>query len=190
MRCFISINLDETVKKEIDAAIRQLKPANSDVKWVSADNTHITLKFLGNIGEDIVEGLKEKLSLVVGRHDSFRINLHGVGLFPDKRRPRVVCVNLIDTQALKELQVHVEESAVSIGLSKENRPFSPHLTIGRIKSSIRHNSLFNMIEALKDKDFGNIEADRIYLMKSDLKPTGAEYSILAEFQLRRTKNEQ
>ncbi len=190
MRCFISINLPEDLKRNINEAIEVLKERKPDVKWVPAENLHITLKFLGSTDEEVASQLERKLSALASRHYSFRIGLHGMGLFPDKRRPRVVWIDLTDVEEVKKLQEEVEESAVTYGYSRENRPFSPHLTVGRVRSSAGKNDLLSAVESLKNRDFGNIEVDAFSLMKSDLKPAGAQYTTLSEFHLKRRSNVQ
>jgi 2'-5' RNA ligase len=190
MRCFISVNLDEALKGEIHKAVERLRDEKADVKWVPAGNLHITLKFLGNADEETVARLEERLSPLAERHGSFRMSLHGMGLFPDRRRPRVVWIDLIDAGRLTEIQRDIEQTASSLGFEREDRPFSPHLTIGRIRSPKGTSSLLGAIETLKDKDFGNIEVNAVSLMKSDLKPTGAQYTTLAEFHLRRRTNDE
>lgn len=185
MRCFISVNLDETLKGEIHKAIEKLREGKADVKWVPAENLHITLKFLGNADKETVARLEERLSPLAERYESFYMSLRGIGLFPDRRRPRVVWIDLINAGRLADIQKDIEQTALPLGFEREDRPFSPHLTIGRIRSQRGINPLLGAIETLKDKDFGNIEVNAVSLMKSDLKPTGAQYTTLAEFHLRR-----
>jgi 2'-5' RNA ligase len=188
MRCFIAVNLDDSMKREIGSVITGLKSGNWDVKWVPAENLHITLKFLGETSEDLAERIKRELAVISGRYGHLDLSFRGVGVFPDRKRPRVVWIDLFYPEELRRLQEEVEQILSTIGFEREDRPFSPHLTIGRIRSSRGKDFLLNAMEALKDKDFGNIRADRISLMKSDLKPTGAQYSVVAEFPL--TKEEQ
>jgi 2'-5' RNA ligase len=190
MRCFISVNLDEALKGEIHKAVERLRDGKADVKWVAAGNLHITLKFLGEADEETVARLEDLLPAIAERHHSFRIALRGVGLFPDRKRPRVVWIDIIDGDRLSEIQRDIENAVSSLGFEREDRPFSPHLTIGRIRSPRGTSSLLSAIEALKDKDFGNIEVNVVSLMKSDLKPTGAQYTTLAEFHLRRRTNDE
>lgn len=185
MRCFVSIELPGALKRDIDGAVGLLREGKPDVKWVSAENLHITLKFLGETAEDTVRRLEEEFSAVAGRHSSFRLGLRGMGLFPDDRRPRVVWIDITDTEELRKLQEEVEERAISNGYKKEDRPFSPHLTIGRVRSFARKDYLLGAMEAIKQKDFGNIEVSAFSLMKSDLKPAGAQYTKLSEFHLNR-----
>ncbi len=190
MRCFISINLPEKLKREIHDTTEELRRRKSDVKWVLAENLHITLKFLGEVSEDAVKELQRGLSSVAEKSNSFRMGLRGLGMFPDKRRPRVVWIDLIDTDELKKLQEMVEKATITLGFEKEDRPFSPHLTIGRVKSFMGMGYLLTAVEAIKDKDFGNIGVDAFSLMKSDLKPSGAQYTTLAEFHLKRRSDDQ
>ncbi|HUO76090.1 MAG TPA: RNA 2',3'-cyclic phosphodiesterase [Thermodesulfovibrionales bacterium] len=183
MRSFIAINLDDSLRSEIDRATTALKSGIWDVKWVSPANLHITLKFLGEIPENTVTELKETLSSVVSHHESFALRFKGVGIFPDKRRPRVIWIDLLEAEKLIKLQKEVENSLLTLGFKMEDRPFSPHLTIGRIRSSAGKESLLRAVETLKDKDFGNIGVNNVSLMKSDLKPGGAQYTTIAEFSL-------
>jgi 2'-5' RNA ligase len=190
MRCFVAINLGDSLKKEIGAVVAGLNSGNWDVRWVPAENLHITIKFLGEISEDLAEKVKGKLSEVSGHHRSFEMNFFGVGVFPDRKRPRVVWIDLRYPTELDKLQEEVEDALSTIGLERENRKFSPHLTIGRVRSLKGTESLLSALEGLRDRDFGNIEVGRISLMKSDLKPAGAQYSVMTEFPLTRRNNDQ
>jgi len=190
MRSFIAINLDDSLRTEIDSATAELKSGNWDVKWVSPANLHITLKFLGEIPEDALQGIRDTLLSIAPRHESFAFKLKGVGIFPDKKRPRVIWIDLLESEKLIKLQKEVENSLLTIGFNKEDRPFSPHLTIGRVRSSGGKESLLRAVETLKDKDFGNIGVNKVSLMKSELKPGGAQYTTIAEFSLKRRSNDQ
>jgi 2'-5' RNA ligase len=190
MRSFIAINLDDSLRNEIDKATTSLRSGNWDVKWVAAANLHITLKFLGEISENTVAGLKERLLPIASHHESFAFRLKGVGIFPDKRRPRVIWIDILEPDRLVKLQEEVEHNLLTIGFKREDRPFSPHLTIGRVRSSVDKESLLGAVETLKDKDFGNIGVNKVSLMKSDLKPGGAQYTPIAEFDLKRRNNDQ
>jgi 2'-5' RNA ligase len=190
MRSFVAINLDDSLRNEIDGATAGLKSGNWDVKWVSPANLHITLKFLGEIPEKSVTELKETLSSVVSRHESFVLKFRGVGVFPDKKRPRVIWIDILESDKLVKLQEEVENSLIPYGFEREDRSFSAHLTIGRIRSSGGKESLLRAMETLKERDFGNIEVNNVSLMKSDLKPAGAQYTTIAEFYLKRRSNDQ
>jgi 2'-5' RNA ligase len=118
------------------------------------------------------------------------LKFKGVGIFPDRRRPRVIWIDILESEKLIELQKEVEHSLSLIGFKEEDRPFSPHLTIGRARSSAGKDSLLKAIETLKDRDFGNIGVNNVSLMKSDLRPGGAQYTTMAEFNLKRRSNDQ
>ncbi len=183
MRCFVAVNIEDSLKKEIRSAIGDLTSGRWDVKWVPVENLHITLKFLGDAADDTVQRVKDCLARISKHHGHFEVKLQGVGVFPDRKRPRVVWIDLLNSEKLKKLQAEVEVSSVSIGFYKEDRSFSPHLTIGRIRALRDRDTFIRAIETLSDRDFGNIGVNKISFMKSDLKPTGAQYSIVAEFPL-------
>ena len=186
MRCFIAVNLSASLKREVAAAVKGLAAGNWDVKWVAADNLHITLRFLGTVADDTVERIMELLKTVASGHGSFAVPLRGVGVFPDRRKPRVVWIDIPDSGELTRLQAEVEEACVTIGFTKEDRPFSPHLTLGRIRSMDPKDRepFMRAVETLKDRDFGNIGVNKISLMKSELEPAGARYFIVAEYPLK------
>lgn len=188
IRSFISINLNDALKKEINNLLMDLKKYNFDVKWVPAENLHITLKFLGHIPEETIEKVKERLYNIVFSFKPFRLRFNGMGFFPDKKRPRVIWINISDSDVLKILQEAIEEKLKEIGFAKEERGFSPHLTIGRIRSLRDRERLVELVETIKDREFGIIDVDRVSLMKSDLRPGGAQYSVIAEFLMKRDNN--
>lgn len=188
LRCFISIELDEPVKKSITEATALLKAGKVDVNWVAEEKLHLTLKFLGDTDDGLISRIKEELSRVSSAHTPFNIKVYGAGVLPDLRRPRVVFIGL-DIKAdlaagLKGLQRDIEETMAGLGFKKEDRLFLPHLTIGRVKSPKSKEQLLKMIETLKDRDFGIIYVKKISLMKSELKPKGAQYTIIDEFDLK------
>ncbi len=190
MRCFIAINLNEELKMEIDRLTAHMKKGIRDVRWVPAENLHITLKFLGAVPDESVEEIREVLSQVSAHYSPFDVELRGMGLFPDRKRPRVVWIDILNSEKLIRLQEEVELFTERLGFKREERQFSPHLTIGRVRTPRTGGSLVDAVEELKNTYFGNIRVDMISLMKSDLKPTGAQYSVIAEFPFRRRKDDQ
>lgn len=184
LRCFISIELDGSVKKSITEATALLKAAKVDVNWVAEEKLHLTLKFLGDTDEGLISRIKEELLRLSSAHTPFNIKVYGAGVLPDLRRPRVIFVGLELTKSLKRLQRDIEETMAGLGFKKEDRLFLPHLTIGRVKSPKGKEQLLKMIKTLKDRDFGIIYVKKISLMKSELKPKGAQYTIIDEFDLK------
>ncbi|HAM52277.1 MAG TPA: RNA 2',3'-cyclic phosphodiesterase [Nitrospiraceae bacterium] len=184
LRCFIAIRLSDSLKQEVATVLDDLKRMNADVKWVTPENLHLTLKFLGDIDEGVVPLIRKKLIEISALQSSFTVKLSGMGFFPDKGRPRVVWIDSQDHQGLKNLKEKVEEAMITIGFAREDRTFSPHLTIGRVRTSKNLSSLLSRMQTLKDKDFGNIDVRLVSLMRSELKPKGAEYTTLAEFNFK------
>jgi RNA 2',3'-cyclic 3'-phosphodiesterase len=183
IRCFVAINLDKGLRRDLYHATEALRDIQCDVKWVPMENLHITLKFLGDTPEECIPKIGERLAAISGSHMPFRMKLHGAGIFPDRRRPRVVWIDILDSGEFIKLYEKVEESLAIIGFQKDNRSFTPHLTIGRVRSPKGNASLVGMVEKLKENDFGIIEVEKISLMKSDLKPSGAQYTPVAEYYL-------
>lgn len=188
IRSFISINLNETLKKEINNLLMDLKTHNFDVKWVPVENLHVTLKFLGHITDETVEKVKKKLYNIASSFKPFRLRFNGMGFFPDRKRPRVIWIGISDSDILKILQETIDKRLTEIGFEREERGFSPHLTIGRIRSLRDREKLIGLIDTIKDWKFGSIDVDRVYLMKSDLRPGGAQYSVISEFLMKRDHN--
>jgi RNA 2',3'-cyclic 3'-phosphodiesterase len=180
VRCFIAVAIPEPVKKSIGEAADTLRESGADVKWVAADNIHITLKFLGSTDEEIIEDIKDALAQAVSSYRPFYVRISGAGHFPPGRHPRVVWIGLGDSGVLPDLHGHVDKAMRKFGFPEEGRPFSPHLTIGRVGSDKRMTELLKRLDEFHEKDFGVMEIKGITLMKSILKPAGAEYFSLAE----------
>lgn len=188
MRCFIAINLDDSLKENIDQTIAPLRKGAWDIRWVPAQNLHITLKFLGEIPDSSINGIHQGLSSATAYHKPFLLRFRGFGVFPSERKPRVVWINIEDAGGLRNLHKDIENVMELSGFEKETRPFSPHLTLGRVGSSRGMIGFFRAVETLENRDFGNIEIMKISLMKSELKPAGARYTTMADFAF--TKEEQ
>jgi len=134
VRCFVAIELSDELKREIAARTEALRKSGADAKWVRAGNLHLTLKFLGGVPEDKLPEIEAALTKAVSGHAGFTMKLKDVGVFPDRKRPRVVWVGIEDSDALAAVQKGVEAAMADVGFKPEDRPFSPHLTIGRLKS--------------------------------------------------------
>lgn len=178
LRCFIAIELPQDIKEGIAGKTKRLRAAEADVRWVSPENLHLTLKFLGNTPEDLLEDVREKLSAVAGRHPAFSFGLSGAGAFPDTGRPRVVWIGVRDSGELAGLQGDVDAAMAELGFEAEQRAYSPHLTLGRVKSPRGRIALKEELSRIEDIDFGMVEVREVALMRSQLRPTGASYSRL------------
>lgn len=185
IRSFIALSLNEEIKKAVGELIDGLRKTGADVKWVTPRNLHLTLKFLGSIDESMVSPLSEHLREIAGRHSALSFSLNGTGAFPDQKRPRVIWIGLRMYEPLLEIFREIDEALAGEGFEKESRPFSPHITIGRVRSLKGIDKLMLELVKYKGSSFGEQEVKTIHLMQSTLKPGGAEYSTLFEAPLRR-----
>ncbi len=192
MRAFIAVELPEEIRQEVASLQADLRAAGADVKWVEPVNLHLTLKFLGDIEEAQVGSLKEALRSSTLHLPPFTVSLEGIGAFPKTTFPRVIWVGV--SQGKEELELlaqKVEEATNSLGFPKEERPFSAHLTIGRVAAAkggrttnpswrVRSASgLAGLIKKLQVAEFcGSSPAliDRLILFQSTLSPKGPTYT--------------
>ncbi len=179
------------IKDAIAGVIDKCGLNSKGIKWVSAKNVHLTLKFLGDVKEDLIPDIEKGLALICVKHDVFNINIQGAGAFPNFKYPNVLWIGIDESEELKELYEDIEESMSELGFEKEDRKFSPHLTIGRaigraigrVKERKGIEPVIKELYTFKDTFFGSIEVNEVLLMQSVLKSTGAEYLKIAGFRL-------
>lgn len=160
-----------------------LKCVDADVKWVRPQSVHLTLKFLGDTPEDTIGPLAAKVAEAVASCPPVNLNIDGVGVFPNRNKPRVVWLGLGgETRELSNLHKLVECAASEFGYIPEKRAFKPHLTLGRVRSSRGKGRLMSELEKTKPRELA-IEARELILFKSDLKPSGAVYTALHKLPL-------
>ncbi len=182
VRSFIAILLSDDVRAAVAAEIARLRPLGPRVSWVSPPNLHLTLKFLGELPADALEQVREGLAEAVAGPAPFSLHFGGLGAFPDLTRPRVLWVGVDEgSPAAQALQARVDAALTRRGFPKEERPFSPHLTIGRVRELRGLAPLQQAIGQDARLDFGRLEVAGLSLMKSDLSPAGARYTELATF---------
>jgi 2'-5' RNA ligase len=191
LRTFIAVKLDQELKAVlagIQARLRGAVPPRA-VRWVQPEGIHLTLKFLGDTPLDKVEQVKAALALAAGQVAAFTITVGGVGCFPDARRPRVVWVGVQEPSgSLARLWQAVESQVAPLGFPSEKRPFSPHLTLGRVQryASSEVRDIGQAVAALAAEMVGTQDAmavSAVAYIKSDLRPTGAVYTTLADARL-------
>jgi len=180
LRCFIAIEIPETIRRSIDDNIAVLKNSGAEVKWVACENIHLTLQFLGETEEALIPKIKEALNKILSPYLPFYIRISNVGCFPDGRRPRVIWVGVEGSQPLINLCKDIADAMEGLGYKKEERNFTPHVTIGRVKSNRNIPELSRRLEEVRSIRFSDFEVRNITLMKSELKPSGAKYYSLAE----------
>ena len=183
IRAFIAIDLPPEILQHLEQVSVQLKKRleGVPVRWVPVDNIHLTLKFLGDVSPANVDMLKKILQIEVDGHHAFEISVGGLGAYPSPRRPRVVWVGVEAPAELTAVQNGVESAMARLGYAREERPFSPHLTLGRVSRNAigRDERLIGeSIEAIKLGFLGVARVNEVHLYKSDLQPNGAVYTRL------------
>ena len=176
IRLFVAIDMPEVVKVTLLAAASQMGqrlPAGA-VRWVKQEQLHLTLRFLGDTAVSQLPAVQNQLTELASQHAPFRLWLKGVGAFPNRRRPRVLWADLDgDLGLLRAMQAQLEDRVVSLGWSREKRPFSPHVTLGRVKDAR------NVPELDWDVDLAEMEmgVTAVQLVQSELRPSGPQYTV-------------
>jgi RNA 2',3'-cyclic 3'-phosphodiesterase len=195
IRAFIAIELPETLRRELDSITHKLQEqcaaaggegARKAVRWVPASNIHLTLKFLGEVSTANVQALARMLKTEATRHIPFDIEIAGLGAFPNVRRPRVIWVGSEAPPNLAALQRAIEAETRALGYPTEERPFSPHLTLGRISQNAtppEATAVAHALSAVQVGSLGCVHVNQVHLFQSDLRPTGAVYTSLYAFHL-------
>jgi len=154
------------------------------VAWVRRENLHLTLKFLGEVEEAALGTVGDAIRQVAARHAPFRLVFSGLGAFPQPRTARVVWVGVGEgAGALAELYAEMEARLEPLGFQREARPFTSHLTLGRVRGPGRREQLAAAVTSMAPDAVGEMLLDRIDLMRSELRPEGARYSVLRTFPL-------
>jgi len=182
MRSFIAIPLPPAIIERIEKAHKELRALHADVKWVRPQSIHLTLKFLGNIEESQIDAIAEKIQHAAAVYQPWSLPVRNLGAFPSFGNPRVVWVGIEDASGQTiALQQQLEQELSVLGFPQEKRKFSPHLTLGRVRSPRGKKDLVQYLLEEREKAFGTIPVDRVVLFKSELRPSGAIYTALREF---------
>jgi 2'-5' RNA ligase len=187
-RGFVAVPLPEAVRAQAAAVVERLRGAG-EVRWTATANFHLTLKFLGEVAPRVLPELTAGLTDVARAGAPFTVELGGAGAFPRLDRPQVVWIGLrAGQEALAELAGRVEAVCARAGFPREERPFSAHLTLGRVKSApgaAPAGELPARLRALGDISLGAVRVDAFDLMQSTLTPRGPIYSVIESFALDR-----
>lgn len=178
MRLFTGLDLPVEVVRNLEAFLVRIKPA-ARIAWSPPANLHVTTKFIGEWPE---ERLAELQSALAGLPDRPEIpaTIAKVGFYPNERAPRVFWCG-IEAPGLEALAADTDAATSSIGVARENRAYSPHLTLARIKDRLDLRPLHSAIAAIPSLDFGSFTAPSFFLYRSQLRPTGSVYTKLSEF---------
>ena len=188
IRAFIAITLSEEVYQGLEQVIAGLKEKLSGVplRWVPARNIHLTIKFLGNVSMTNLEMLKKAIHTEAGQHAAFEMSVGRFGAFPSLQRPRVLWVGVEASKSLQLTQLGIENVTSRLGYPKEDRPFSPHLTLARVSRNASPQDIKAISQAISNYEVGFLGAFRveeIHLYRSDLMRGGAVYTRLFSVRL-------
>jgi 2'-5' RNA ligase len=184
IRAFIAAVLPADVRAAIGRLQQALTPQRLNLRWVKPANIHLTLKFLGDIGEGRVAAIKQVVGDLARQQPPLRLAATGLGVFPGPQRPRVMWVGLVgDTGPLAALAKDVEAALADVGFAPEQRPFKAHLTIGRFKKEGPCGDVAGALAAHRQFEGGAFTVTGLHLFRSQLRPEGPIYTDLAEFYL-------
>lgn len=194
MRLFVALDIDQSIRERIVRFVEGLHNFAPDVRWMKPESMHITLKFIGEQPDAAVASIKQALAGTMGT--ATEISFRGYGFFPTSKSARVFWVGIEAGPQLATLASAIDEKLSALGISKEDRAFSPHLTLARGAGASgsprrnrqdRNNRTFHLLQekltALPTPEFGTMTAREFFLYQSQLSPKGSKYTKLARFAL-------
>lgn len=180
IRTFIAIAVDDRLRDALAEVQQHLREVGAGVAWVRPAGMHLTLKFLGDVEDTRVPEIAAAMAPVAAASVPFAATLAGTGVFPAPRRPRVLWAGITTgADALAALAAGIDDALTPLGFPRETRPFSPHLTLGRVKDPGDHHALLARLGTYAETEFGTTPVREITLYRSDLSPQGATYTALA-----------
>jgi len=194
MRLFIALDIGTAIRERIERFAEGVRNFAPDARWVKPESMHVTLKFIGEQHDDTVESVKAALKAVAG--GAPEIQFRGYGFFPTAKSARVFWIGMEAGPQLAALAAAIDERMYSLGVAKEDRAFSPHLTLARAgggsgsprwRKEDRPNRIFQILQKRLDTlpapEFGSMTAREFFLYQSQLSPKGSRYTKLAAFPL-------
>lgn len=182
MRAFLAIDIPEDIRRRIVDLLQALQPTTNIVRWTRPEGLHITLKFLGELAPEQIEAVKTQLASI-RLPAPLPLQVRGAGYFPNERSPRVIWLGIAAGPELAELAGRVEENLAAVGIPREDRPLSSHLTLGRLRTPDRIPAVKELLRRREPLEFGSFTAEEFYLFESQLSPGGSTYRKIARFPL-------
>jgi len=190
LRAFIAIEIPIGIRQTVCKVTSDLRNGvGALIRWVPMENMHLTLKFLGDVAPSNVDMLSQMLRAEADLFNCFELHLTGLGSFPNLKRPRVIYIGIQAPAALETLHRGIESASRRLGYESEERGFSPHLTIGRVKQNIapaEQQTIRRALEGTKIDSLGTARVDSLHLYKSDLQSTGSVYTKLYSAPLKKS----
>jgi 2'-5' RNA ligase len=182
-RLFVAFSPPPTLKAAIGRLVSDLRVAGADVRWEAEDQLHATLTFLGNAGEQLLPAIINVVERCGRSTPPCLVTYYGLGAFPSLRRPRVVWLGCEEkTGTLSSLKERLDRDLIPLGFRAEERPFHPHVTLGRVRGERNIRNLISMMEKCMFEP-QSAEIGEVQLMKSELNPGGSVYSVVHSTQL-------
>ena len=185
MRLFIALNLPKAEQDRIHRATEPLRAMGLPIQWLEPESYHLTLKFLGNVRTELVAVVEKVVDRVAGETGAFPLTIEGFGAFPTIRRPRVLWVGIDPTPALRCLKQDLEWGLANHGFERETRAFHPHITLGRAEESEGAGAFRGLDELSAKLTYqGEVPANTVDLMRSQLSRHGSRYTLLRDSPLK------
>ena len=184
IRCFVAVEISQETRQAVAVVLEELGPLGRDVRWVKPENLHLTLKFLGNVEEERISPVLRALEGAARETPAFYLGFRGLGAFPSLRRPRVLWIGVDQgSEGLTHLAQRVDSAMGTLGITREDRPFSPHLTLGRRQSGLASPEIERALRERGDLRFPAVMVESVTLFRSILGPGGPEYRRLGQAAL-------
>jgi RNA 2',3'-cyclic 3'-phosphodiesterase len=200
IRAFLAVELSQELRAELALVQQELKhriepelKRDTRISWVQPAKIHLTMKFLGDMDEQVIDPLHSALEQAIGNRTAVNVPLERLGAFPRPHSPHVLWIGPpenwergTEAKRLVEIQAAIEQACENLGFLCETKPFSPHLTLARIKMGERHVGVALATGGVLDRplSLGSLAVESVVLMKSELKPTGSVYTKLWEVRMR------
>ena len=174
------MEIPSEVRKNLAALMELLRAISKEPRWVRPGNLHVTLKFPGEMPEAKLDAVRMALAQIRAEQP-VTLEFRGLGFFPNERHPRVFWAGIEASTNLTKLAGDIESAMEKLGIPREHRPFSPHLTLARFERPGVPEKLRSAIAENAQREFGTVRTNEFHLIQSKLKPSGAEYTTLASF---------
>ena len=183
-RTFIAIELPPQVHAHLADCQQRLRRAGGDVRWVRPDLIHLTLVFMGNVPTDMLADLEKTVREAAAPFAALAMRVQSAGRFPPRGLPRTIWIGIEEPGGgLAALQKALAQATAAFAEKEEDRSYTPHLTLGRVKSPRGGRDLAGAVDAMAGETGPSFEAREVTIFKSDLSPQGPTYTPLAKIAL-------
>ena len=186
VRTFIAIEIPKKVQSKAFSVIDKLSKETSSIRWVSRENLHVTLKFLGDVEDRDTYAVCQAVTEVTRQNRRFTVDCNGIGAFPSVEKPRTIWLGIDEPEnRLSNMYAEMEDSLQKLGYPQEARQFRPHLTIGRIQHGRRNmGNLTTQMQNLSTTAIGEIPVNELVIFSSELTRSGPIYTTLGRATLK------